>query len=386
MGYTPSKADQCVWLKKSKDGTRYFYITVYVDNLLIAHDDPASIIKELKEKYNFKIKGDGNLEYHLGCKYILDLDGTLAASPKKYIGKILDSYKSMFGEEPKIFKSPLEKNDHPDLDNTDLVDSNGIQTFMFMIGQLHWTVTLGRFDIMSQVVSLSRFRLAPCLGHIDHAKQVYRYLQKTKHYALRFCTMMPTYNDLPEQNHDWIRSVYGEVTKDIPGNAPEPLGKAVLISTYLDANLAHCMATGRAATAVLHFMNMTPIEWYSKRQATIKTAMYSSEFEAAKTATKQIMYLHHTLWYMGVPIKQQTYMFGDNQSVIKSSTLPHSMLNKRHNILANHPVHEAIAAGILDFYWIDSKVNKSDILSKHWDNASVNHTIKFLFNFQGPIE
>ncbi|KAL7579256.1 hypothetical protein ACA910_011415 [Epithemia clementina (nom. ined.)] len=320
MGYTPSKADGCVWMKKSKDGTKYFYIAVYVDDLLIAHEDPASIIKELKEKYNFKIKGDGNLEYQLGCEYVLDPDGTLAASPKKYIGKILDSYKSMFGEEPKIFKSPLEKNNHPELDNTDLVDSNGIQTFMSMIGQLQWAITLGRFDIMSQVVSLSRFRLAPRIGHIDHAKRIYGYLQKTKHYALRFCTMMPTYDELPKQNHDWIRSVYGEVMEEIPDNAPESLGKEVMISTYLDANLTHCMATGRAATAVLHFVNMTPIEWYSKRQATVETATYGSEFVAAKTAGKQIMDLRHTLRYMGVPIKQKTYMFGDNQPVITSCT------------------------------------------------------------------
>ncbi|KAL7578502.1 hypothetical protein ACA910_011565 [Epithemia clementina (nom. ined.)] len=88
---------------------------------------------------------------------------------------------------------------------------------------------------MSHVVSLSQFRLAPHIGQIDCAKQVYGYLQKTKHYALRFHTMMPTYDDLPEQNHDWIRSVYGEVTEEIPDNAPEPLGKEVMISTYLDA-------------------------------------------------------------------------------------------------------------------------------------------------------
>ncbi|KAL7563772.1 hypothetical protein ACA910_020456 [Epithemia clementina (nom. ined.)] len=101
--------------------------------------------------------------------------------------------------------------------------------------------------------------------------------------------MMPNHDDLPEKNHDWIRSVYGEVTDKIPDNAPEPLGKEVLISTYLDANLANCMATGRAATAVLHFVNMTLIEWYSKRQATIEIAPYGSEFVAAETATKQIM-------------------------------------------------------------------------------------------------
>jgi hypothetical protein len=37
-------------------------------------------------------------------------------------------------------------------------------------------------------------------------------------------------------------------------------------------------------------------------------------------------------------------MFGDNQSVITSSTIPHSRLFMRHNALLYHRVREAIAA------------------------------------------
>ena len=39
-------------------------------------------------------------------------------------------------------------------------------------------------------------------------------------------------------------------------------------------------------------------------------------------------------------------MFGDNQSVITSSTIPHSRLSKRHNALSYHRVREAIVAKI----------------------------------------
>ena len=58
-------------------------------------------------------------------------------------------------------------------------------------------------------------------------------------------------------------------------------------------------------------------------------------------------------------------MFGDNQSVITSSTLPHSKLAKRHNALAYHRVREAVASGIMGFYKIDGEKNPADILSKH---------------------
>ena len=74
---TSCKADPCVWLREVKN--KYEYIAIYVDDLLIASEEPQQIIKDLKEKFKLKIKGDGPLEYHLGCDYKLDKDGTLVA-------------------------------------------------------------------------------------------------------------------------------------------------------------------------------------------------------------------------------------------------------------------------------------------------------------------
>ena len=39
--------------------------------------------------------------------------------------------------------------------------------------------------------------------------------------------------------------------------------------------------------AVLHFVNNTPTDWFSKRQSAVETVTYGSEFVAAKTATEQ---------------------------------------------------------------------------------------------------
>ena len=71
-----------------------------------------------------------------------------------------------------------------------------------------------------------------------------------------------------------------------------------------------------------------------------------------------------TLKYLGVELDGPTYLFGDNQSVLTSSTVPHSILSKRHNALAYHRVREAIAAGIAYFIKIDGTQNPADALSK----------------------
>ena len=118
--------------------------------------------------------------------------------------------------------------------------------------------------------------------------------------------------------------------------------------TFLDANLLHDIVTGKSVTAVFHFINTTPIDWYLKRQATVETVTYGSEFVATITATEQIMDLRSTLRYLGVPIMTKAYMFGDNKSVIMTTTIPHFVLNKRHNMLSYHIVRKPIAAKILD--------------------------------------
>jgi hypothetical protein len=76
------------------------------------------------------------------------------------------------------------------------------------------------------------------------------------------------------------------------------------------------------------------------------------------------MDLRYTLRMMGIPIDGPAWLFGDNQSVIISSTIPHSNLNKRHNALSYHRVREAIAAEIMYFLHMDGKYNPSDILTK----------------------
>ena len=69
MGFQPSRADPDIWMRPSEDDSAYEYIAVYVDDLAIAMKNPAAFFKTLKEKYKFKLKGDGPMEFHLGCSY-----------------------------------------------------------------------------------------------------------------------------------------------------------------------------------------------------------------------------------------------------------------------------------------------------------------------------
>ena len=80
-------------------------------------------------------------------------------------------------------------------------------------------------------------------------------------------------------------------------------------------------------------LNATPIDWYSKKQATVESATYGSEFVAALICIKQIIDQRTTLGNLGAAIREQSYMFGDNKLVVNSSSIPHAKLHKQHNAL-----------------------------------------------------
>ena len=134
MGFKLSKADKDIWMRPCAD--HYEYIAVYVDDLLIASRKPQEIIKALTEEHSFKLKGTGTIGYHLGSDFFRDKDGVLCYAPRKYIEKMLDNYKRLFGKLPKKAQSPLVKGDHPELDTTELLGVEHTKIYQSLIGLL----------------------------------------------------------------------------------------------------------------------------------------------------------------------------------------------------------------------------------------------------------
>ena len=71
-----------------------------------------------------------------------------------------------------------------------------------------------------------------------------------------------------------------------------------------------------------------------------------------------------------VPLNGPAWLFGDNQAVITSSTIPHSQLSRRWDALSHHRVSEASADCFLRFHSYHTKHNPSDVVSKPLDHES----------------
>ena len=145
-----------------------------------------------------------------------------------------------------------------------------------IIGQLIWLAGLGRFDIAVHVMTMSRFRQQPRVGHLTRFKRSMGCLANFPHGSLRFRTHEPDYSNLPCKECDWQRTVYSGAKEEVPHDIPEPKGKHVTTTTYVDANLHHDQVPDRAVTACLHLVNAPPSHWHTKGQATVETATFGS--------------------------------------------------------------------------------------------------------------
>ena len=70
---------------------------------------------------------------------------------------------------------------------------------------LEWCVTLDRFDINFAVMSMSRFRIEPCEGHMEKLKRFYGYLRKNPEAKIKFRTGVPTKESFFKvKKYDWM--------------------------------------------------------------------------------------------------------------------------------------------------------------------------------------
>ena len=81
-------------------------------------------------------------------------------------------------------------------------------------------------------------------------------------------------------------------------------------------------------------------------------------FEQQKTA------LRYKLRMFGVPSNGPANVFCENNGVVRNTTIPESMLTKKHNAIKCHAVHEAVAAKIVQVGKEDGMTNLADFFTK----------------------
>lgn len=374
IGYKPTKGDPDVWIRPAvkADGFEYYeMVLVYVDDIFAISHLPQKTLEQIQEEFKFKNDEIAPPDMYLGSKLEnKHFNGTKCwtMSSAKYVNAAIENVENKLKEQdkqlPKRADTPMVSNYRPEEDISAELQGADHTYFQELIGILRWAIELGRIDIMIEVSMLSVHLANPRAGHLEQAIHIFAYLKSTPKKTLAFDPRHPTYDEgmFPPQA-DW-HDFYREAKEQIPDDAPPPRGRMVSMHCFVDADHASNKVTRRSQTGILIFINRAPISWYSKRQNTVESSTFGSEFIAMKTAVEMLQALRYKLRWFGVPIDGPVNVFGDNESVINSSQKPEVTLSKKHNGIAYHKVREAVAAGIIRVAYVHTTLNLADLLTK----------------------
>ena len=155
-----------------------------------------------------------------------------------------------------------------------------------------------------------------------------------------------------------------ECVEELPLSMPEPRGSSMVMRAFVDSDHAGDTATRRSRTGFIIYLNKSPIFWFSKRQTSVETISFGSEFVAMKLYCKYIRGLRCKLRMMGINVNEPTFVFGDNQSVLANVSRPHSILKKKSLSIAYHFVREGVAKDEWRTTYLNTHLNPSDMLTK----------------------
>ena len=373
LGFRPCRADSDVWMRPAvkADGTKYYeYVFVYTDDIMVISTNPRAILDKLNTHFLLKPDSIGAPSIYLGAQILRyeipgDPKAKWAMSSESYVKEAVRLVEKWLQRRNLSLKSKapsvLPTKYLPELEGTEELNDEEATYYQSLIGILRWAVELGRIDIACEVSIMSSYTAMPRKGHLEAVFHIFAYL---KHHSRSKIVMDDTMIcHGKEEDHDWSE-FYSFAKDELPPDMPEARGNPVDIVMFVDASHASNVVTRQSRTGVLIYVNRSPIMWYSKKQNSIETSSFGSEFTALKTGIEMLEGLRYKLRMMGIPLLGHAHVKVDNNAVVLNTSDPTSTLKKKSNSIAYHYVRSKVAAGIARISYENTKTNLADMLTK----------------------
>ncbi len=381
LDFVSCPADPDVWMRPAKhsDGTEYYeYILLYTDDALVVGENAELLLRrDLGRYFELKEESIGPPKIYLGGGIRkVELDNGVQAwalSSSQYVQsavKNVESYAmTQKGDRwnlPKIAETPLRTSYRPELDVTPELQPTEAAYYQSVIGILRWIVELGRVDICLEVSMMSSHLALPREGHLTQVLQIFSYLRKYHNTEMVFDPSDPVIDDARFERKDWTSSEFGHIDgeEELPPRMPQPRGQGFIMRAKVDADHAADTVTRRSRTGFFVYLNCAPIYWFSKKQASVESSSFGSEFVAMKQCCEYLRGLRYKLRMMGIPCEGPAYIEGDNQSVLANTTIPDSTLKKKNQSIAYHFVREGAARDEWRTTYVNTHDNEADLLTK----------------------
>ena len=374
-------ADPDVWMRPAikSDGTHVWeYVLLYTDDALVISENAESILRnEIGRYFELKKESIGPPKLYLGghLSYVQLENGVWAwaYSSSQYVRAAVKNVEDWVSKQeskqfvfPSKAETPMSTSYRPELDVSPELGPTEAAYYQSLIGILRWIVELGRVDICLEVSMMSSHMALPRVGHLQQVLHIFAHLKKYHNTEIVYDPSDPVIDQSKYEAKDWASSEFGHVEgkEELPPKMPEPRGFGFTIRAKVDADHASDTVTRRSRTGFLVYLNCALVYWWSKKQTSVETSSFGSEFVAMKQCCEYLRGLRYKLRMMGIPVNGPCYIQGDNQSVLANTTEPGSTLKKKSQSIAYHFVREGVARHEWRTSYINTHDNEADLLTK----------------------
>jgi hypothetical protein len=317
------------------DSSDLCHVLVYVDDFTLMTRTPAQMLW-LKSKLAgmFDIKDLGAADQVLGLEVTRDrAANTLKLTQRKFMRKLLEEYDML---DCRPMDTPMLSNALKALPrHEDPLDDKGVEymrdkDYRRLLGCLNWLAQGTRPDISFAVARLGQAQSNPHPAHWQSLTHVLRYLSKTLDMGL----------------------VYSASAED-----PQP-------HIYTDSSFADCPDTRKSHSGYVTLVAGAAVSWSSRKQAIVTTSSTEAEYLAMGHATKEAVWITRLLVDLGTALSMSMRIFADNQSSLLLADSEKLSSRTKHLDVQYHYVREQIKLGKCRFFWIPTKLNTADVLTK----------------------
>ncbi|KAI7815493.1 Retrovirus-related Pol polyprotein, partial [Rhyzopertha dominica] len=309
-------SDPCIYIGND------LILGVYVDDIiLVGHLEQIQYVKqELMNKFDTRDLGEAtNI---LGINVTRENPKEIVIDQVNYIKALLSEFNM---SEAKGCTTPAVQ----DNDMEDTSESFDETTYRRAIGQLQYIATCTRPDLSFTINRLSKYSNKPTQKNWQEVKRLMRYLKATQDLKLKYA-------------------------------------KDGVTEIYCDADWANDKDDSKSICGFVVILSGGVVSWRSKKQQIIATSTVEAEYISMFETCKQMIWIMELLNEIGLSdyLPKPCKVFVDNQGACDLAVKRIVSERTKHIRIRYHKVKEYVSDGFINFCYVPSENNVSDILTK----------------------